>query len=70
VLGALGLMLPAALGIQEWLTPLAAAGLALMMIGAVVVHLRRGEAKVLAVPFALVAVAAALAALRFGPYPL
>lgn len=70
MLGALGLVLPAALGIQKWLTPLAAAGLALMMIGAVVIHIRRGETKVLGLPLALVVFAATLAALRFGPYTL
>ncbi|HXH63626.1 MAG TPA: DoxX family protein [Gemmatimonadales bacterium] len=36
VLGALGLILPGALRIKPWLTPLAAAGLVLIMIGAVI----------------------------------
>ena len=35
VLGALGLILPTALRIKPWLTPLAAAGLVIVMIGAV-----------------------------------
>lgn len=35
-LGALGLVLPGALRIQTWLTPLAAAGLTVIMIGATV----------------------------------
>jgi len=37
VLGALGLVLPGLLRIQPWLTPLAAAGLVIIMIGATVV---------------------------------
>jgi uncharacterized membrane protein YphA (DoxX/SURF4 family) len=41
ILGALGLVLPTATGILPWLTPLAALGLALIMLGAAVFHLRR-----------------------------
>lgn len=68
ILGALGLILPAALKIAPWLTPLAAVGLAVTMLLAVVVHVRRGEAA-LAVPSAVLFVlTAALAVLRFGPY--
>lgn len=36
-LGALGLVLPGALRLQTWLTPLAAAGLTIIMIGATVI---------------------------------
>ena len=43
LLGAAGLVLPALTGVLPWLTPLAAAGLALTMIGAALTHLRRGE---------------------------
>jgi len=68
VLGAVGLILPAALGIEETLTPLAATGLALVMAGAAVVHIRRKEFKVLASPLVLGGIAGVLAALRFGPY--
>ena len=68
VLGAVGLVLPPALGIVEVLSPLAAAGLALVMVVAAVVHIRRDELKFLAGPFALGAVAMAVAALRFGTY--
>ena len=39
VLGGLGLILPSALRIQPWLTPLAALGLALIMVGAIAVTL-------------------------------
>jgi hypothetical protein len=42
VLGALGLILPGLLRIRPWLTPLAAVGLVIIMIGAVVVTLGPG----------------------------
>lgn len=68
VLGALGLVLPAALGVATVLTPLAAAGLFLVMAGAVVTHLRRAEASQ-SIPAAVLGVLAlAVAILRFGPY--
>lgn len=68
VLGALGLVLPAALGVATVLTPLAALGLALVMVGAVVVHVRRGETKALGAPVVLGLLALLVAVLRFGPY--
>lgn len=43
VAGALGLVLPMLLGIAEFLTPLAALGLATTMVLAAVFHFRRGE---------------------------
>src|SRR5688500_18754188 len=43
VLGAVGLVLPAALDIAPVLTPLAASGLALMMLLAALTHARRKE---------------------------
>jgi uncharacterized membrane protein YphA (DoxX/SURF4 family) len=43
VVGAVGLVLPRLTGIAPVLTPLAALGLALVMAGAVVVHVRRKE---------------------------
>jgi uncharacterized membrane protein YphA (DoxX/SURF4 family) len=43
VLGAIGLVLPAFTGIAPILTPIAALGLAAVMAGAVVVHVRRKE---------------------------
>jgi uncharacterized membrane protein YphA (DoxX/SURF4 family) len=45
ILGAIGLVLPALTGILPWLTPLAAVGLALTMIGGAIINLRRGEAQ-------------------------
>ena len=43
VIGAIGLILPSLTGIAPVLTPIAAIGLFLVMIGAVVVHIRRKE---------------------------
>ncbi|KRE31372.1 DoxX family protein [Agromyces sp. Soil535] len=43
VLGALGLVLPLLTGIAPWLSPTAAVGLSVVMGGAAVVHVRRGE---------------------------
>jgi len=43
ILGAVGLILPAVTGIWPWLTPVAAIGLVLTMIGAMILHIRRGE---------------------------
>jgi uncharacterized membrane protein YphA (DoxX/SURF4 family) len=42
VLGALGLILPGLFRVKTWLTPLAAAGLVIIMIGAVAVSLKIG----------------------------
>lgn len=43
VLGAIGLIVPLATGILPILTPIAAVCLAVLMIGAVIVHIRRSE---------------------------
>ncbi len=43
LLAAVGLILPALTGVLAWLTPLAAAGLILVMIGAAVFHFSRRE---------------------------
>ena len=45
VLGGIGLVLPMALGILPWLTPIAAFALFITMVAAYVVHARRGEAR-------------------------
>ena len=68
VLAALGLILPAALGVLEVLTPLAALGIALLMAGAAVTHIRRHETRALAGPIVLGVLAAFVAVMRFGPY--
>ncbi len=52
VLGALGLMLPRLLGARPGLTPLAAAGLVIIMIGATVVTLMTGDVTKALIPLA------------------
>ncbi|MFC6010489.1 DoxX family protein [Nocardia lasii] len=64
VAGALGLVLPWALDIVPVLTPLAGYGLAAMMIGVAVVHIRRREYSGLPFVFALVAAALFVAIAR------
>jgi uncharacterized membrane protein YphA (DoxX/SURF4 family) len=68
VLGAVGLVLPAALHVAPILVPLAAVGLALVMVGAIVVHARRKEPMNIAVNVVLIALAVFVAWGRFGPY--
>ena len=70
VLGALGLILPAVTGIATVLTPLAATGLAVVMVGAMVTHVRRNEMAQLAPNVVLLALALFVAWGRFGPYSL
>lgn len=66
VAGALGLIMPAATGVAPLLTPLAAVGLALTMVGAIVTHLRYGESERLAAPIVLFALCLFVAVERFG----
>jgi hypothetical protein len=66
-LGALGLILPAALDIQRGLALTAAvAGLILVLLGAAVVHERRREASMIVWNFALLALAVAAVWFRSG----
>ena len=53
VAGAVGLIVPGLLGVVPWLTRYAALGLGLLMVGAVVTHLRRREWLMAAVTFVL-----------------
>ena len=66
--GAVGLILPAALGIAALLTPTAALGLAVMMLLGAIVHLRREEPAGVVMTMVLCLSAAAVCVLRFGPY--
>ncbi len=61
LLGAIGLILPPATGIAPVLALVAAIGFVVLQIGATVVHLRRGEAKVTGLNVALIVVAAVTA---------
>jgi uncharacterized membrane protein len=68
VLAAVGLVLPAVLGIAPVLVPLAAAGLVLLMAGAVITRLRRHEVKPMVADLVYLALAAFVAWGRFfGP---
>lgn len=53
ILGALGLILPVATKILPWLTPVAALGLVLTMIGAIITHVRLKETSQVVTPFVL-----------------
>jgi uncharacterized membrane protein YphA (DoxX/SURF4 family) len=59
ILGAIGLILPTVTGILPWLTPVAAAGLALTMVGAMITHGRRGEYSGIGVNLGLMATSGA-----------
>ena len=65
VLGALGLILPRALNIAPVLTPLAAVGCAIVMIGAVLTHIRMKDYKGTGMPVVLLVLAIVVAAGRF-----
>ena len=71
VLGALGLILPSALRIKPWLTSLAAVGLVIVMIGAVVITLIGGDrfAAVISLVVGLLAVFVAYGRWRLAPIP-
>ncbi|WP_341578207.1 DoxX family protein [Microbacterium schleiferi] len=65
VLGAVGLILPPITGIAPILAPIAAIGLVLVQLGAMIVHGRRREAKMIPANLVLAALAAAAAILGF-----
>ncbi|MFB6719165.1 DoxX family protein [Kribbella sp. NPDC056345] len=67
VLGAIGLILPALLDIAPILTPLAAVGLAVIMIGAIITHGRRKENQPVIINVVILVLAVVLAIFRFGP---
>jgi uncharacterized membrane protein YphA (DoxX/SURF4 family) len=68
LLAAVGLVVPPLVGIAPVLAPLAALGLVLVMIGAAVVHARRGEPQMIAINLVLLVLAAVVVWGRFGPY--
>ena len=68
LLAALGLIVPQVTGIQSWLTPVAALGLVFTMIGALTLHIRRGDGRqALVVNVMLLLIAAFVA---YGRYTL
>ena len=60
ILGAIGLVLPAATGIAPLLSPIAAICLAITMVGAIIVHVRRKESATPAIALLILSVAAAV----------
>ncbi len=70
LLAALGLILPALTGILPILTPLAALGLVLIMLGAMLTHLRRKESPMIGVNVVLLLLAAVIVYGRLFAVPL
>lgn len=70
VSAAVGLILPGITGIAPVLVPLSALGLAGVMVGATVVHIRRNEYSKLPPILALLALSLFVAFGRLGPAPL
>ncbi|MGB7980771.1 MAG: DoxX family protein [Candidatus Nanopelagicales bacterium] len=69
LLAAMGLILPGLTGIAPVLTPLAASGLVLLMLGAARTHLKRHEPSMILINAMLGALAALVAIGRFGSWP-
>jgi len=67
ILGAVGLILPALLDIEPVLVPLAACGLAAIMVGAAIVTYRRQEFKHVLLNLTYLALIVFVAWQRFGP---
>jgi hypothetical protein len=67
VLAAIGLVAPPLVHITTFFTPLAAVGVILLMLGAMVTHVRIGESAIW-VNVLLLVLAAVVAVGRFGPY--
>jgi uncharacterized membrane protein len=70
ILGGLGLVLPAATRVRPHLTPLAAAGLAIVMVLAALWHVPRGEIPNVAVTLVLAVVLTWLAWVRWSSRPI
>lgn len=66
ILGAIGLVVPVLTGVVPLLTPLAACGLALIMTGALVFHLRRREWPNVPVAIVLIGLLLFVAIARFA----
>jgi len=70
LLGGVGVILPSLTNILPVLSPLAALGLVLVMVGAIITHIRRGETPFIVVNLVLLALAAFVAYGRFVAAPL
>jgi len=70
IAGALGLILPGALHIRPGLTPLAAAGLTIIMIGATVITAMTMSATIALLPFTVLLLTVLVAYARWRVHPL
>lgn len=70
VAGAVGLVVPGVVGLALFLVPVAALGIALLQVGAIITHVRRHEANVVAINVIMIALSVFVAWGRLGPYPL
>lgn len=70
IAGAIGLILPSLTRILPWLSPLAAFGLVLVMVGAVVSHFRRKEIPMIALTSVLLILSFIVVVGRFWLMPL
>ena len=70
VLGAVGLVIPMITDVLPWLTPLAAVGLSLLMVGAVATHLRHREYQKALLPLVVLLLAVCIVYGRFVVLPL
>jgi uncharacterized membrane protein len=70
LLGGVGLLLPAVTGVATVLVPLAAVGLALLMVLAAATHRRRGELPMIGINAVLLLLAVVVAWARLASYPL
>ncbi len=70
VLAAVGLTLPAITRVQPWLVSCAAAGLTIVMIGATVLHIARGEVSSAIITAILLVMATFVAYMRWKVLPI
>jgi uncharacterized membrane protein YphA (DoxX/SURF4 family) len=68
VLGAIGLIVPPLAGVAPALSPVAAVGIIVIMLGAIVAHARESAGSKIAMNVVLAVLAAVVAWGRFGPY--
>jgi uncharacterized membrane protein YphA (DoxX/SURF4 family) len=68
VLGAVGLVVPPLAGVAPVLTPTAAGGIVVLMVGAIAAHARESEGAKIAMNVVLGVLAAVVVWGRFGPY--
>ena len=68
LLAAVGLIVPAAVDVAPVLAPVAASGLAVLMVLAMATHLRRREPSAIAINAVAFVIAVVVAWGRFGPY--